>query len=242
MPSIDLENGPKEPFCVELLGKRWELERYGDLESLWEAMGEDESTAHELFGDDERLPYWTELWPSSMLLGEWLGRKRQSIEGRRCLDLGCGLGLTALAGASCGGFVLGMDYEWPAVFFARRNSRHNAVNMPSPPMWAQMDWRAPAFIQGAFHCIWGADVMYERRFIEPVAAFLEHTLVDDGIAWIAEPSRALYADFARRMQDAGWRCQKVHSAKTPHVTAPGPPAGVNIWELARQASGNRRSS
>ena len=44
---------------LSLCGRQWHLERAGDLESLWDAMDSDE------FGEDERLPYWTELWPAS---------------------------------------------------------------------------------------------------------------------------------------------------------------------------------
>ena len=38
--------------------RQWQLSRAADLEQLWEAM-----TADSRDFEDERLPYWTELWP-----------------------------------------------------------------------------------------------------------------------------------------------------------------------------------
>lgn len=223
---------PSQRFSVELLGHTWELERHGDLESLWQAMGEDPE-AQGSFENDERLPYWTELWPSSMLLGRWLGEHARQIRGHWCLDLGCGLGLDALAGAHCGARVLGIDYEWPAVFFARRNAMRNQDKLQGEVRWSQMDWRAPALKPGVFAYIWGADVMYESRFAKPLAAVLELALAPGGKVWIAEPGRAVYAPFVERMRALEWRCEHKLREKTPQVTSVGPPATVSIWELTR---------
>ena len=80
-------------ITVHCAGRGWRLERAADLEALWDAMTEDAAAF-----EDERIPYWAELWPSSLVLAEWLALRRADIAGRRCLDLGCGLGLTALVG------------------------------------------------------------------------------------------------------------------------------------------------
>ena len=64
----------------------------------------------------------------------------------------------------------------------------SASSVPQP-CFVQMDWRFPAVRQGAFDRLWAGDVMYEKRFIEPVAAFLDHALAVDGVAWVAEPDR-----------------------------------------------------
>ena len=84
-----LSEGGWQPFLtVNACGRDWTLERAADMEALWEAMTE--------FTEDERLPYWTELWPSSLVLADWLYQRRESLRGQPCLDLGCGIGLTAL--------------------------------------------------------------------------------------------------------------------------------------------------
>ena len=84
-----LSEGSWQPFLtVNACGRDWTLERAADMEALWESMTE--------FTEDERLPYWTELWPSSLVLADWLYQRRESLRGQPCLDLGCGIGLTAL--------------------------------------------------------------------------------------------------------------------------------------------------
>lgn len=232
MPDPDCHNLPRQTFSVQLLDRTWKMERHGDLESLWEAM-DDDLQARRRFAEDERLPYWTELWPSSVLLGHWLGQNAQAIRGQWCLDLGCGLGLSALAGASVGGRVLAMDYEWPAVAFTRDNARRNSAHIRGSVTPLQMDWRSPALQTGVFACVWAADVMYERRFAEPLAGVLAHALAPDGKVWIAEPGRAVFEPFVRHMRKQGWRCEALLTEKTPQVTVAGPPASVTIWELTR---------
>ena len=100
-------------LCVA--GRDFALRREDDMEALWERIGQD------AFGCDEHMPYWAEIWPASLLLAAWLGARRTEIAGRRCLDLGCGMGLSSLAGAAFGGLVTAVDYEEAAIAHAWRD-------------------------------------------------------------------------------------------------------------------------
>ncbi|THB70116.1 MAG: methyltransferase domain-containing protein [Desulfovibrio sp.] len=210
---------------MDLAGRTWQLERAGDLAQLWDQLGEED------FGDDERIPYWTEIWPSSLGLGEWLAEQQVRIEGKLCLDLGCGLGLTALVGASLGGRVVGIDYEADALGFARINGPKNGMDGIA---WLLADWREPCFRRGCAPVIWGADVMYEKRFIEPVSDFLSQVLAPGGVAWLAEPGRRLYEDFVDHVLSTGWDCRQVaaRSFDPPYASKVRVP--VNVWELRRK--------
>ena len=57
--------------------------------------------SEEAFAHEEFLPYWAELWPSALALARVLARR--PLTGRRVLELGCGLGLPAIAAALAGG-------------------------------------------------------------------------------------------------------------------------------------------
>eukprot|EP00828_Plagiopyla_frontata_P031647 TRINITY_DN41479_c0_g1_i1.p2 TRINITY_DN41479_c0_g1~~TRINITY_DN41479_c0_g1_i1.p2 ORF type:complete len:194 (+),score=70.58 TRINITY_DN41479_c0_g1_i1:281-862(+) len=140
---------------VRVEGRTWLLDRVADMEALWNAMDGDD------LGKDERLPYWAEVWPASVLLARHILRNADLLAGRTCLDVGCGLGLTGIVASSVGAQVAAFDYEWPAVRFARHNAALNGVDQP---LWMLMDWRRPALKQGAFDFIWGGDVLYEKRF------------------------------------------------------------------------------
>jgi len=212
---------PTGTITCNLLGREWRLARFADLESLWDQIGQDDLDL------DERLPYWVELWPSSLALGQWLGERREQVAGRRVLDLGCGLGLTALVAASLGGRVLGLDYEPAALRYAVRNARANAVDGAD---FACMDWRAPALRPGAVDLVAAGDVMYEKRFAAPVADFLDHALAPRGLAWVAEPNRSVYGHFREVLAARGWRMDLLRTTGVPQE---GRTVTVNIWEIAR---------
>jgi len=228
------QNSEHQRFAVEISGRVWSVERTADLESLWEAMAANAEAAQD-FDVDERLPYWVEIWPASLLLCHWLERQRGLVSGRVCLDLGCGLGVTAMAAAALGARVVGLDYEWSALEYARRNEKANfAPGDSDRPSWVQMDWRQPGFKPRSFPYIWGGDVMYEQRFIEPVAKFLEMNLAPGGLVWLAAPERRVLTPFNEFMSGLGWSGAKVASDTVKHVTTPGPSVKANVWQFQRQ--------
>lgn len=225
-PATLIVNATMESGCIRLslCDRVWTLLRPSDLESLWDAMADDDLDA------DERLPYWVELWPASLALGVWLQSNRDRIAGRKCLDLGCGLGFTAMIGSWLGAKVLAMDYEADALSFARKNA--DANNLPQP-LWVLMDWRRPAVAPKSCDFIWGGDVMYENRFVEPVFTFLEHALADNGCVWIAEPGRSTYEHFKRALLTRGWRSRCVVRERVEPLHTQDIPVSVNLWELSR---------
>lgn len=221
----DALKGYAPQLQVNICGRQWTLHRAASLEELWDAMTE----ASPAF-DDERLPYWTELWPASVALAHWLWQRRDDIAGKRCLDLGCGLGLTALVGQWLGAHVLGMDYERDALRFARRNAEANTVPQP---LWAVMDWRRPAVRKGCLDLLWGGDIMYERRFVTPVMDFIEWALAANGKAWIAEPCRNVYDSFRGELYNRGWKGKRIHEMVVDPIYAQPMRVTVHVWELSR---------
>lgn len=211
---------------AEVAGRLWRLSRPADLESLWAAMGEGVPG----WGEDERLPYWVELWPAAVLLARFIARNPQAVAGRACLDAGCGLGLPALVAAAAGARVLAFDYEPEALVFARRNAGLNLRAGETHPVFAVMDWRRPAVRKGGAEVILGADILYERRFFEPVAAFLEHALAPGGAIFIADPERSVSAGVAERLHAKGWR---VAEAFTDRVAQSGQNMTVRLLEITR---------
>jgi len=193
---------------VELPGRAFALSRDQNMEALWEEIGED------AFGDDERMPYWAEIWPASLLLAGWLLRHREAVTGRRCLELGCGMGLSAMAGAAAGARVVAVDYEERAVAIAAANAAANGV----PVSLAVMDWRRPCLAEGRFELLWGSDILYETRFYAPLVRLFRHLLAPGGRIWLSEPMRQVSRPVWGRLVADGFRVRQLHEEVVPFAT------------------------
>jgi len=146
------------------------------------------------FEQDERLPYWAELWPSSRVLGEWvLG---MTGAGRSLLELGCGAGLVATCAALAGFSVVVSDYYEDALRFSQVNAWRNGAPTPNSLL---LDWRNLSPNPGRFDVVVASDVLYERAYGGLVALALDATLSDRGVAWVADPGRVARDTFVRAL-------------------------------------------
>lgn len=142
------------------------------------------------FARDERLPYWADLWGSAVALGRMV--RAESGAGRSLLELGCGLGVGALAALAAGYRVTATDYYEDALAFARVNAWRNLGRVPETRL---LDWRALPEDLPRYDRVIAADVLYERPYGALVAETLRRTLVADGIATVADPGRLGLAGF-----------------------------------------------
>lgn len=211
---------------ADVCGACWKLSRPADLETLWNQLGEGD------LGEDERLPYWVELWPAAVLLARWLAQNGAVLRGSACLDVGCGLGLSSLVAAAAGARVLAFDYEPEALVYARRNSVLNRELLKgSAPLFTLMDWRRPALAAGSIDVVVGADILYERRFFEPVAALLDHAVTPGGVVWLADPEREVSSSVWQRLERLGW---SVSTPFTDKVSQGGQNMTVHLRQLKRR--------
>lgn len=180
----------------------------------------------DLFALDERMPYWAELWPSSIALAEFCLVSPQ-IPGASILELGCGLGLAGIAATRMGARVVLSDYESDALEFARFNISRNISGERIPEV-IQHDWRVP--LEGAsFNSIIAADVLYEQRNITPLLNTLDKMLERSGTAVFADPGRTIAIEFLIAAGERGYsiRTQSAMVADRGHETR------VDIHELRR---------
>ena len=207
-------------------GREWRI-GLADMDRLWETMTEREG--------EERAPYWNEIWPSSLALADWLFERKEEIRERRCLDMGCGLGFTALLGRWLGADVLAMDYEEEAVELARHNAEKNGV---TGVRWRTMDWREPELPEGSVDFLWAADIMYEAEAAEPIAGFLRHALALHGKAWIAEPGRTVFRHLPKILPSFGLSAEIVRKTPIRPLIPQSVPVPVTIWEIKRKLNNN----
>lgn len=150
---------------------------------------------HETFVTDERLPYWAELWPSSIELARYCLKER-GVSGRKILEIGCGLGLAGVAAARAGAHVIFTDYEPDALKFARYNALKNLPpdSIDSRVKFRLLDWRSDEEVEPVDMII-GADVVYERRNFLPILNIVRRVLKDDGCGVFTDPDRSTGMSF-----------------------------------------------
>lgn len=164
-------------------------------DALLEALDEETFRA-----TDERLPYFASLWPAGVALARHL-LDGPSLEGRRALDLGCGIGVVGLAALFRGAEVVFFDWEPRALaIVAHAAARQGLV----PAALVPGDWRDPPAL-GRFDRILAADVLYEARNLPAVAAFLARHLAPGAEAWLADPGRQVAEGFEAGLAGTGLR-------------------------------------
>lgn len=156
------------------------------------------------FAVDERLPYWAELWPSSIALARYC-LEECSVRGMTVLEIGCGLGLAGVAAASAGAHVIFTDYEPDALLFARYNALKNLPrdSIDSRVEFRQLDWRSEEEV-GQVDMIIGADVVYERRNFFPILKIVRRALKSSGCGVFADPDRSTGMAFFALAEQEGF--------------------------------------
>ena len=152
--------------------------------SIFKPANADDLIKEEDFVKDERLPYWADVWPSSIILAGQL----LELRGHGCtaLELGCGVGLSTLAATTAGFDVLSTDYYEDALNVTRANVFRNLGKAARTRL---VDWRHLPGDLGSFDLVFASDVLYEKEYAELLPGILDRVLAREGIALIADPGR-----------------------------------------------------
>jgi predicted nicotinamide N-methyase len=172
----------------------------------------EELLEEQAFEHEELLPYWAEVWPSSLALARAVAAR--SLRGARTLELGCGLGLVATAAALAGGRVTATDWSAEAIRFTAANAERNGARVST----AVVDWSAPAEIvaRGPWQLVLGSDVLYERRNVDQMLDLLPRLVDRSGEVWIADPGRQTSVEFLDRAAEDWVRRTTEHNRIEVH--------------------------
>src|SRR3954452_13525658 len=186
----------------------------GEPISLLRPRDSDELLAEEAFEQEEFLPYWAELWPSSVALAQTVGTR--ALRGARTLELGCGLGLASIAAARAGGRVLATDWSAEALQFTNDNAARNGVGVET----MQVDWSSPEAIleRVPWQLVLGSDVLYEQRNVEQLLDLLPRLPVRRGGGLQRRPGGRTSMDFLLRSKRP-WRRNTIehNRVETPRL-------------------------
>jgi predicted nicotinamide N-methyase len=166
---------------------------------------------HDPQGDAERAgippaswPLFGLLWPSGQVLAGVMAS--YAIDGKRVLELGCGLGLASMVVHRRGGDVTATDCHPLAALFLSENLELNGLPVMkySPAHWG----RANPLL-GRFDVIIGSDVLYDRAQPEALSQFIDRHSQPQVEVLIVDPGRGNQSSFSRKMGVLGYS----HNAK-----------------------------
>jgi predicted nicotinamide N-methyase len=178
------------------------------------------------FARNERLPYWADLWPSAVALARKLEELGLYLSGRRTIELGCGIGLPSVVALAHGARVLATDHYAAALDFTRHNARRNTgYDLRT----ALLDWHASERHPGRFDLVLAADVLYERRNVEPLAYLIPELLEPGGEVLLADPRRSAAPEFVAALEERGFK----HASERQEVFLEGPPVVVELHRFFR---------
>ncbi len=195
----------------------------------------DDPRTEQRFREDEYLPYWAEFWPACLVLADRVAGwppLRDSDRPPVVLELGCGLGLLSLIAAARGYRVIASDYDEDALAFVQLSARCNGL--PAPEC-RRIDWRQPQPGLRADRIL-AAEVLYETRWLEPIARFIAAHLAPDGVAEIVDRNRNVADAFPDVARAAGLRIETEPVRRQPDDHCP-EPIEARIFRLTVSRSG-----
>ena len=193
--------------------------------SILKPANPDDLIREEDFVRDERLPYWADVWPSSIILAEKL--LELTGGGRTALELGCGVGLSTLAATSAGFDVLATDYYQDALDVTRANVFRNLGAIARTRL---VDWRHLPEDLGTFDLVFASDVLYEKEYAELLPVILERLLTPPGFGLIADPGRVAAPQFVEACGEHGLA---VREKQTRSFEAGEIKQKIDIYEIGR---------
>jgi predicted nicotinamide N-methyase len=179
---------------------------------------------------EQNLPYWAEVWPSGLALAGAILRRPELVAGRRVLEIGSGLGVTAAAALLAGADLVAADYSPESLLLCRYNARRNAGREPET---FRVNWRAPDLTLldpagGGYPVVLAADVLYEGRDVAPLLGLVERLVAPGGLLWLAEPGRPPARRFLEAAGAAGWAgVSERHEGPWPDPADAGVVVGVH---------------
>lgn len=182
---------------VDIAGKAFRIFKIANIDEVIEAVLEISQNP------DEEAPYWAEIWPSALGLGQFVIREDR-LSGKSVLELGSGLGIAGIAAREAGAAVVFSDIHDDAL---RMSELNFIVNFKSAPMIQKLDWRNPAVAQ-KFDIILAADVAYETRLFWPLIDTFNQILSPEGEILLSEPNRTIAKRFFEMLDQEGFEYQK----------------------------------
>lgn len=158
------------------------------------------------------------VWDASIILAEYLSLHPELVSGRRCLELGAGLGLAGIVAASLGGRVAITDVQDYLPIL-----RENAAANPPPPegggeisvteyQWGKLTKELEDKLP--FEVVFGSDIIYNPDFLDDLLASFSQLGSTDTVIYLAHKTRfkPIEDHFFAKCEEHGFVVRRIHAA------------------------------
>lgn len=144
-------------------------------------------------------PLFGIVWPASRVLAATVSMVE--LEGKRVLEIGCGIALTSIVLHSMGIDITASDYHPLAKEFLDKNILANKM---LPIKFQTGNWETENPLLGEFDLIIGSDILYEPAHAQSVSRFIDCHSSNDVEVIIVDPGRGNRASFTKNMIALGF--------------------------------------
>ncbi|WP_066095299.1 class I SAM-dependent methyltransferase [Xanthomonas massiliensis] len=169
-----------------------------------------------------------QLWPAERLLAQAM--TQFDVQGKRILELGCGIGLASLVLQHREADVVASDVHPLAEPFLAYNAALNALPAVH---YRQLRWDMPLPTLGQFDVIIASDVLYEIDHALLLAGVVERHALPTAEVVLTDPGRGNSTRFSRLMADQGFHALE---ERCPMNDKDLPPFRGRLLRYARGAS------
>lgn len=171
--------------------------------------------AHDLGISSATWPLFGVVWPSSLVLAHHMCG--YPVEGKRILEIGCGMALSSLLLNKQQADITATDYHPEAGHFLQRNTE---LNNDEDIDFERVDWADDTDSLGRFDLIIGSDLLYEDQHIDLLSAFMESHAQPSCEVILVDPGRGRKNKLGRKMAAYGFSCAEMKPAETSYLEQP----------------------
>lgn len=180
---------------VAIHGDAWRLRVLADNQQYADPDGDAERAGI----SSAQWPLFGQPWPSGQRLAEAM--HGHEVDGKRILELGCGIGLASLVLQRRGADVVASDMHPLAESFLAYNA---ALNGLPAVHFRRVDWTRHLATLGRFDLIIASDVMYERGHASTLADAIAGYAHDAAEIVVIDPRRGHASHFLRALAMHGF--------------------------------------
>jgi len=176
---------------------------------------DEEGIAENLGISSATWPLFGVIWESGEVLAHLM--HDFEIEGKRILEVGCGIGLTSLMLNHRDADITATDHHPEAGNFLRKNVN---LNEGDPIPFERTGWSDGSDQLGRLDLIVGSDLLYESEHAELLAGFIDDHANKQCEVIIVDPGRGQHARFSKKMKALGYSHNQQQPGNTEYLDRP----------------------